>query len=191
MSPNRSCKKNTLAAGVVAGRKASRVSCLVARFFGAAVLAAGLFGASPAFAQETSVYLRALHSGKCLHVNGASSANGAAITQWDCANQPHITWRLRYLGGGSMYLVADHSGKCAQVNGGGTANSVQVTQWDCQPVPHVIWRLDAAPRGLFIVNRKSGKCLHVEGASTRNGGDISQYACIDQLNVQWTIVPVQ
>ncbi|MFI6744433.1 RICIN domain-containing protein [Nonomuraea sp. NPDC050451] len=36
----------------------------------------------------------ARHSGKCLEVYGASTADGAKVDQWTCHNQPYMEWRL-------------------------------------------------------------------------------------------------
>jgi Ricin-type beta-trefoil lectin domain-like len=33
-------------------------------------------------------------SGKCMHVHGGGSENGALITQWDCVNQSNVKWMV-------------------------------------------------------------------------------------------------
>jgi len=40
------------------------------------------------------VYLVNKESRKCMQVNGASLANNAIITQWDCVNQDNMKWKL-------------------------------------------------------------------------------------------------
>lgn len=192
MSPNESCKKNPPAASVVAERRSSLASCLAAICLGAALVAGGLSGATPAAAQAARiVHLQAVHSGKCAHVHGGSSANGAAITQWDCVNLPNVIWSFRTEGAGPDFLIAHNSGKCAHVHGGSVANGGRITQWDCINQPHLKWRLDPAPNGAnYVVNVKSGKCMHVHGAQTGNGAQITQWDCVNLPHVQWKLVPV-
>jgi hypothetical protein len=82
-------------------------------------------------AGDQHYFIKAKHSGKCMQVAAASHDNGAAITQWDCANQDHHKWKVERLSPSGYYLRAKHSGKCAHVSGGSTANGGAVTQWDC------------------------------------------------------------
>jgi hypothetical protein len=79
-------------------------------------------------------------SGKCLEVNGASTADGAAVAQRTCAdgaaNQQFTLRKVTY-GGNDAHdyqLVARHSGKCVDVNGVSTAVRAPVIQWTCKPV---------------------------------------------------------
>jgi hypothetical protein len=49
--------------------------------------------AIPADAPGQYYYLVSKHSDKCAHVHGASQANGAPITLWDCVDQPNLKWQ--------------------------------------------------------------------------------------------------
>jgi hypothetical protein len=123
---------------------------------------------SAAFAQ--SLILIAKHSSKCAQVNGASNDNGAAVSQWDCVNQPNVHWRKVYLGGGLFQLKARHSGKCAQVNGASHANGAIVSQWTCVDQRNVKWRERPAGGGyVYLVNNESGKCMQVNGPRETTG----------------------
>lgn len=79
-------------------------------------------------------------TGKCLAVNGSSSADGAAVQQWTCApgaqNQQFALRKVTYSGNDphDYQLVARHSGKCVDVNGVSTAVRATVHQWTCKPV---------------------------------------------------------
>lgn len=79
-------------------------------------------------------------TGKCLDVNGSSSADGAAVQQWTCLpgarNQQFALRKVTYSGNDphDRQLVARHSGKCVDVSGVSTAVRATVHQWTCNPV---------------------------------------------------------
>lgn len=86
------------------------------------------------------------HTGMCLHVIGASAANGAPIVQLPCGTStaPHGQWALRKVDGPHHQLVARHSGMCLDKAG------ATVVQWDCdRTVPQSVgkwwqqWRFQA------------------------------------------------
>jgi hypothetical protein len=143
----------------------------------------------PAASMAQDLILMAKHSGKCAQVNGASNANGASISQWDCVNQSNVHWRKINLGDGQFQLMAAHSRKCAQVNGASHANGANITQWDCVNQRNVKWRQRPAGGGyVYLVNGQSGKCMQVDGAANSNGANISQWDCVDQDNVKWRVL---
>jgi hypothetical protein len=91
-------------------------------------------------------------TGKCLDVNGASTANGAAVQQWQCLsgalNQQYTLRKVTYAGNDThdFQLVARHSGKCVDVSGVSTAPRALVLQWTCNPASqgsplNQTWRL--------------------------------------------------
>jgi hypothetical protein len=129
-------------------------------------------------------------TGKCVHVQGASQANGATISQWKFLRRRNLLWEKVDIGGGYFFLKAAHSGKCAQVDGASRANGARISQWDCLDQDNVKWRQELAPGNyaspvFFVVNKASGKCMHVHGFSHDDGALITQWDCIDQQNVQW------
>jgi hypothetical protein len=74
----------------------------------------------------------AQHSGKCLDVNNASTANNAPVIQYACGTGTNQQWQLRPVSGtGYVEIVARHSGKCLDVSGQSTANSARIQQYDC------------------------------------------------------------
>ncbi|MFD0899288.1 RICIN domain-containing protein [Actinomadura sediminis] len=90
-------------------------------------------------------------SGKCLDVNGLSTADGAAVQQWTCnggANQRFTLRKVTSSGSDShdYQLVARHSGKCVDVSGISTAPRALIHQWPCNPADRTgpanqTWRL--------------------------------------------------
>ncbi|MEV4054795.1 RICIN domain-containing protein [Amycolatopsis sp. NPDC049688] len=79
-------------------------------------------------------------TGKCLAVDAASTADGAAVVQQTCtdgAAAQQFTLRKVTYGGNDprdYQLVARHSGKCVDVSGVSTTPGAQVIQWTCKPV---------------------------------------------------------
>jgi hypothetical protein len=83
----------------------------------------------------------AKHSGKCLDVNGASTADGANVQQWSCNGGNNQRWKLVSMGDGYNELVAKHSSKCLDVNGASTADGANVQQWHCTGSNNQRWKL--------------------------------------------------
>jgi hypothetical protein len=91
-----------------------------------------------------------MHSGKCAHLHGDSSANGAQITQWDCIDLPNVKWREEPAGDGYVYLRSVSTNKCLHQHGATFGNGDPITQWDCVNEPNVQWRFTSV---LGIVHR--------------------------------------
>jgi hypothetical protein len=92
------------------------------------------------FNGEDYYEVRAEHSGKCLDVDNASTADGANVKQWSCVGVPQQRWKLVWVGGGYFELRAQHSGKCLDVDNASTADGANVKQWSCVGVPQQRWK---------------------------------------------------
>lgn len=170
-----------------------------ATFFACAL---SLFVLSHASAQAQSSYhlFEAMNSRKCAHVQAASMANGATISQWECRSfngldlPKYFQWDKIGVGGGYFMLRARHSDKCVQVNQASKENGMPITQWDClRDQRHFHWKQElaenrAGDQYYYIVNRHSGKCMHVHGGGRENGALITQWDCIDQSNLKWSVI---
>jgi hypothetical protein len=66
------------------------------------------------------------NSGKALDVAGASSADGAAITQWARHDGTNQQFQFVDSGGGYYRLKARHSGKLLDVSGWSTADNAAI-----------------------------------------------------------------
>lgn len=117
-------------------------------------------------------------SGRCLDVNGASQANGAAAIIWDCHGQSNQAWtstaarELRVFGG-----------KCLDVNGGGTANGSSVIIWDCNGQSNQQWRFNADGT---ITAVGSGRCLDLVSGGTANGTRTQIWDCTGAASQKWS-----
>nr|WP_168801546.1 RICIN domain-containing protein [Glycomyces buryatensis] len=125
-----------------------------------------------------SVNLMAGHSGSCVDVFGASTANGAEIAQYGCNGGANQTWRFQGLGNGYYQIVAGHSGKCLDVASVSTADGARVIQWTCGSGMNQQWEVrDAGDGQVRLVARHSGKCLDVPSSATADGTRLQQYSC--------------
>ena len=55
-------------------------------------LVALLFRSSPVIADD--FFISAMHSQKCMQVDGGSQDNDVTISQWDCVDQPNVKWKI-------------------------------------------------------------------------------------------------
>ncbi|GAA3660811.1 glycoside hydrolase family 27 protein [Streptomyces chitinivorans] len=136
-------------------------------------------GGSPL--DSTTARLRGTGSGRCLDVEGASTAAGTATLIWDChtaANQLWTTWA-----GGEIRVYGD---KCLDASDRGTSNGTPVIVWPCNGQDNQKWTMRADGS---IRNVHAGLCLDAEQAGTANGTPVILWTCNGQDNQKWTTLP--
>jgi endo-1,4-beta-xylanase len=137
-----------------------------------AVLTALNNGTNP---NPTGNRLRNEASGRCLDVNGASSANGAQMIVWDC----HGGANQQFTQNGPAWQV---TGKCLDApSGAGAGTRVQI--WDCSGAANQQWVVNGNGT---ISNAQTGLCLDVNGAGTANGTAVIVWTCHGGANQRWT-----
>jgi glucose/arabinose dehydrogenase len=114
-------------------------------------------------------------SGKCVDVNGASSADGAKIQLWTCHGGTNQQWTRN----GNTWRAL---GKCMDV--GGTADGALVRLWTCTGTGAQSWTIGANGS---LVNTQSGKCLDANGASAADGTQLIIWTCHGGTNQRWTL----
>jgi poly(3-hydroxybutyrate) depolymerase len=118
--------------------------------------------------------LRNEGSGRCLDVNGASSANGAQMIIWDC----HTNANQQITRNGAALQVM---GKCLDVPANsGAGTRVQI--WDCHGGANQQWNLNSNGT---ISSTQTGLCLDVNGAGTANGSTVIVWNCHGGANQRW------
>jgi endo-1,4-beta-xylanase len=118
--------------------------------------------------------LRNEGSGRCLDVNGASSANGAQMLIWDC----HTGANQQFTQNGRALQVM---GKCLDVpNNAAAGTRVQI--WDCSGAANQQWVFNSNGT---ISNAQTGLCLDVNGGSTANGSAVIVWGCHGGANQRW------
>ncbi|MBB4912808.1 ThuA domain-containing protein [Actinophytocola algeriensis] len=116
-------------------------------------------------------------SGKCVDVNGASTADGAKIQLWTCNSGTNQQWTRD---GGTLRAL----GKCMTVAGGGTADGALVQSSACNGGAAQNWTPQA---GGSLVNPGSGKCLDANGAGSADGTQLIIWTCHGGANQRWTL----
>ena len=156
----------------------------------AAMAALLLLAWAPAAGAQEYYFIKARHSGKCLHQHGGTYRNGDPITQWDCVEEPNVKLQKVPAGGDTFFLKFAHSGKCVHLHGDLAANGTPITQWDCIDLPNVKWREQPVGGGyVYLRSASTDKCIHQHGGTQGNGDPITQWDCVDEPNVQWMLSP--
>ncbi|WP_228472808.1 RICIN domain-containing protein [Streptomyces cyaneochromogenes] len=160
-----------------------------------ATLLAGLgaTGTAQAATVDTSAWYALVNrgSGKALDVAGASTADGAGVTQWSRMDSANQRFQFVDSGGGYYRLKAQHSGKVLDVLNYSTADQADVVQWGDANGTNQQFRLaDSSDGYVRLINRNSGKALEVQNASTADGGKVVQFADWGGANQQWQLARV-
>ncbi len=115
------------------------------------------------------------NSGKALDVYGASTGDGARVTQWTRNDGANQQWQFVDSGGGFYRLKARHSGKVLDVAGASTADGAGIQQWADHNGTNQQFRLADSDAGhVRLISRSSGKAVEVQGGSTADGGNVVQ-----------------
>ncbi|MER5900006.1 non-reducing end alpha-L-arabinofuranosidase family hydrolase [Streptomyces mirabilis] len=130
-------------------------------------------------------------SGKVLDVSGASTADGARLTQWTRTDSANQQFRFVDSGGGYYRLKAQHSGKELDVYNYSTADHADIVQWSDAGGTNQQFRLaDSSDGYVRLINRNSGKAVEVENASIADGAKVVQFTDWGGANQQWQLVRV-
>jgi type 1 glutamine amidotransferase len=115
--------------------------------------------------------------GKCVDVNGASSADGTKIQLWGCTGSANQQWTVN---GNTLRSL----GKCMGVAGGGTANGAPIQLSSCNGSGGQNWTPGANGS---LVNPQSGKCLDANGAGSADGTQLIIWTCHGAANQRWVL----
>ena len=131
-------------------------------------------------------------SGKALEVEGASSADGAAIIQNPESRATNQQWGLKYDGAGYFRISNVASNKVLDVPDESTADGVKLKQWKNTDGDNQGWLLIDLGGGLFqIRNKHSNKFVGVVDGASTDGAAIEQRAASGGAEQRWRLVIVQ
>ncbi|WP_042381160.1 RICIN domain-containing protein [Streptacidiphilus melanogenes] len=120
------------------------------------------------------------HSGQCLDVTGASTANGAVIDQNTCGTGSQGGQEFQFLpvSGGYGELQNENSGKDVVVQSASTAKGAAVIQYTQNGTSNGLWLPIQQSDGTWqFKNQNSGLCLDQSGAVTTAGAAFDQWTC--------------
>jgi len=132
----------------------------------------GLSRPQPNFLELPAIQLVAQHSGKCLEVQGSSTADAGNVVQRTCNGSDNQLWEEVKVATGFM-LRNKHSGKCMDVSGISYAPGANIYQWSCIEGPNQTFNW---VNSRLRVNHSS-QCVNVAGASKQDGANVIQWPC--------------
>ena len=131
------------------------------------------------------------NSGKCLDVDGESTASGAGLQQWDCWGGPNQKWTFSPLGKSAYEIISVNSGLSLGIKGGpaATQNGIALQQQVWNGGTNQQFQMQKQSDGYYqIVPVSSGLCLDVSGQATADGARVQQYSCWGGANQHWAAV---
>ncbi|MFE6619064.1 family 43 glycosylhydrolase [Streptomyces sp. NPDC057740] len=142
-------------------------------------------------ATPTAYTLVNRNSGKCLDVNGGSTADGANIFQWTCTGGASQKWKVEDLGDDTNRLVNVATGKVMDTATCSAADGADIRQWSWLNNKCQRYRLVHTASGdhVRIVNEATGKVADVADCGTANGTDVRQWTWLNNNCQQWRLVP--
>ncbi|MEU3505476.1 ricin-type beta-trefoil lectin domain protein, partial [Streptomyces hundungensis] len=146
---------------------------------------AGWVGDAPAVIQVHAA------QGKCLDVEGGSTANGAAVQLWTCNGSSAQNWQLTF--DGSHYQLRNSSGpginllaKCLDVAGGKTDDRTKIQVYTCNSTPAQQWDFNLRATSP-LKNVGADKCLDLN--TFDNGKDSWLWRCNGTASQQFDVKP--
>lgn len=114
-------------------------------------------------------------TGNCLFGN---TANGGAVKNHECWNDPNMTFILAWLPNSEVQLKHKLTSKCVF---GSPINSGIVKNHDCWNDPNMVFVIDYLETGGFRLRHKlTGKCLF---GNPVNGGEVKNHDCWNDPNM--------
>lgn len=121
--------------------------------------------------------LRAVHSGKCMDIYAASTADGAILHQYSCTGLSNQRFTLESQGGGKYRLKAEHSGKCLAV-ASVHSEGAQFEQRSCNNSDaQLFYVTDKGNQQFEIKNVGSNRCMDVRYWSQGDFAVAQQSSC--------------
>jgi poly(3-hydroxybutyrate) depolymerase len=116
-----------------------------------------------------------LQSGKCVQIQGGSTASLARVEIATCDGSARQQFRAESMGSGFYRLRNVNSNLCVDVSGASTADGAQIIQFACGSGLNQQWSFTDVAGGERINARHSGKVLDVTGAGTADGTKLAQW----------------
>ena len=114
----------------------------------------------------TYAFGTAVHSGSCMDIAAASTADGAQVQEYACNGSTAQSFQTVALDSTYFKIVNSASGKCVDVAANGTANGTKVDQYTCNGTSAQAFKFVASGSNYSIVGKQSGKCVDVTAASS-------------------------
>ncbi|MEU1038450.1 family 43 glycosylhydrolase [Streptomyces sp. NPDC005907] len=138
----------------------------------------------------TAYTLTNRNSGKCLGVEGSSTADGADVRQYTCGGGNNLKWRVQDQGDDTSRLVNVASGKVLDTADCSSADGADLRQWSWLDNTCQRFRFVVTDGGFVrVVNQAVGKVADVADCSTADGADVRQWTWLGNTCQQWRLTP--
>jgi poly(3-hydroxybutyrate) depolymerase len=128
-----------------------------------------------------------LQSGKCVEVQGGSTASLARLDIATCNGSPRQQFRAEGMGSGFFRLRNVNSNLCVDVSGASTADGAAVIHYACGGGLTPQWSCTDVSGGERVAARHSGKVLDVTGKNTADGTLLEQWTSNGGSNQVFTL----
>ena len=122
------------------------------------------------------------HSGKCVDVAAASTADGANIQQYQCNGTGAQAFDVSNMGNDVYRILNANSGMAVDVASASLNDGANIQQWSSNNTGAQRFTIKASGTGFVVRNQTSGKCMDVAAWSNADGGNIQQWSCSGNLN---------
>lgn len=131
------------------------------------------------------------NSSLLMDVNGASTATGAKIIQWNSNGGANQRWTFTRVADNVYTITSVNSGLCLDVPNGSTSSGVQLDQWTCNGGANQQWAADltgslTGTKFMFVAVG-SGLELGVASSSTSAGAAVEQVTAANVTSQMWTL----
>jgi hypothetical protein len=130
-----------------------------------------------------------VHSGKCVDVAAASTADGANIQQYQCNGTGAQKFDVANMGNGVLRILNANSGKAIDVAAAALNDGANIQQWTSNNTGAQRFAVKAVAGGFSLTNQTSGKCIDIADWSTADGGNIQQWSCSGNANQSFRFIP--
>jgi Ricin-type beta-trefoil lectin domain len=124
------------------------------------------------------------HSGKCISITNASSANGVKLHQDPCANTQSFGWLpVQGFSGEEYFFRNETSAKCMSIQNVRSGSAIVQEPCNYQNPPAnerfvFIYEGQSQNYGWYLIQSvRSALCLRLNEASKRNGAGLVQHYC--------------
>jgi len=132
--------------------------------------------------------LRVQHSGLCLDLWSAGTADSQPIVQWSCNGSNAQAWQFTHTGSGRYEVRSTASGKCMDVSGVSLNSGAVIYQWSCHGGGNQRWQvIDNGDGTVRLQAVHSGKVVDVYGGSTQAGTQLIQWDWHGGGNQRWAM----
>lgn len=143
-----------------------------------------------ALAIDNGVYIiKSKHSGKVVETAGASSSDGANVSQWQENGHDTQRWLITDQGAGQYAAINLSSGKALEVSGFATEDGANVVQYEFNGGNGQLWQINELDNGyVSFINVNSQKALDLYSFDTTDGANISQWSYLGHDAQQWQLI---